>query len=62
MGTIDSILNFAVPALIIFVVIGFVWTKLLAPSLWPWMKGLLDGAKRTGDERRGKEIIYGDTL
>jgi len=57
-GTVDSILNFIVPTLIIFVVIGFIWTRLLSPSLWPWMKGMLESAKEQGEARRGKEIIY----
>ena len=55
---IDSIMNFAVPTLIIFVVIGFIWTKLLSPSLGPWIKSLWDGAK--GHDNTSKEIVYGD--
>ena len=57
-GTVDSILNFVMPTLIILAVVGFIWTKLLAPSVWPWIKSMMDGAKEQGEYARGKEIVY----
>ena len=57
-GALDSFLNFLVPTLIIFVVIGFIWTKLLKPSMWPWIQSMLQGAKEQGEFARGKEIVY----
>jgi len=57
-GTVDSILNFIVPTLIIVAVVGFIWIKLLAPSIWPWLKSMMDGAKGQGESAKGKEIIY----
>ena len=56
-GTVDSILNFVMPTLIILAVVGFIWTKMLAPSVWPWIKSMLEGAKQ-GEYARGKEIVY----
>ena len=55
--TFDSILNVLIPALVILCVVGFIWVKFLAPHLWPWLKGVLEGSKQHG-EARGKEIIY----
>jgi len=47
MATLDSILNFLVPTLLILIFIGFIWMKTplgawLGPhlqNLWLWMKG-----------------------
>ena len=55
---LDEILNFVVPAILVLVVCVFIWTKILAPTIWPWMKGMLDSAKEKGDHARGKEIFY----
>lgn len=57
-GTVDSILNFLVPTLIILAVVFFIWSKFLAPGFWPWIKGMFDGATEQGKIARGKEIIY----
>jgi len=61
-GTLDSFLNFLVPTLIILVVIGFIWTRLLSPSIGPWLRSLWDSAGERGQQMRGKAIVYGDEL
>lgn len=58
MGALDSFLNFLVPTLIILIVVGFIWTKILSPVMYPWIRNMLDGAKERGELRRGKEIVY----
>jgi len=57
MATFDAILNFAIPTLIILVVVVFIWTKFLAPSIWPWLKSTFEGKTISGG--RTKEIVYG---
>lgn len=62
MANLDQILNFAIPAILILVVVGFLWTKVLGQflgplfvRLWEWMKG--NGEKTT--QHTGKrEIVY----
>jgi hypothetical protein len=56
----DKILNFAIPALLILVVIAFVWTKMigawLGPQLakfWQWLKG-----EGEAQQHKRKEIVY----
>jgi len=62
MATIDSILNFAIPVLLILIALGFVYTKFLEPwvfpalgKLWEWMRG--SNAEPSGAKR---EISYGE--
>lgn len=58
-GTFDSVLNFIIPALIILIVIGFAWTKLIEPALWPFLKNMLGiGKEAAHDAKYGKEIVY----
>jgi len=58
MATLDSFLNFAVPALIILVVVGFVWVKTplgawLGPIFSSWWEGLRGGG---GSHHSGGEM------
>lgn len=62
MASLDSILNWAIPTLLILVAFGFVYTKFLSPylvphlvKLWAYMNG--EGRQVTVDNRR-KEIVY----
>jgi len=57
---LDSILNFAIPALLIVIAFGFVYVKFIGPyvvpwlvQLWEWLKG-----KETTTTSGKKEIIY----
>jgi len=61
-GGFDAFLNFLVPTLIILAVVGFIWTKLLAPSIWPWLQSMMHSAEQRGEMVRGKAIVYGDDL
>ena len=60
MSQLDSILNIAIPVLLIVVVCGFVWVKMLEPwfgnhlkRLWEWIKGSSQAQTTTI-----KEIVY----
>jgi len=57
--SLDSILNIVIPTLLILVVIGFVWTKLLGPWLGPWISNTWDKMiHREVPINMRKEIIY----
>ena len=59
MPTLDSILNFAIPTLLILIAIGFVYIKFLSP-LTPQIKKILEwlqGNSQT-QEHRMREITY----
>lgn len=60
MGTFDDVLNIGIPALLIIIVVGFLWVKFIEPwvvpmfaRLWEKMKG--DGTQQT---KYGKDIVY----
>jgi len=62
MASLDSILNFAIPAILILVAFGFIYTKFLKPwvvpwviSFWEWIQG-----KEMPTIHRKKEIVYSD--
>jgi len=45
MGTLDSILNVAVPVVLLLIVIGFLWVKLLSPFVVPMISKLIGNIK-----------------
>lgn len=62
MSGIDDTLNWAIPALLIIIALGFVYTKLINPyvtplliNFWNWAKGSTE-RQELGQHRR--EIIY----
>jgi large-conductance mechanosensitive channel len=58
---LDSILNVIIPLLIIAVVIGFVWVKLLEPLIGKYFKKRGESEPSSGSGT-AKEIVYGDTI
>ena len=65
-SSIDQALNFGIPAILILVVLGFVWTKMLEPwvmpmlvKLWGWAKDQMTKDKgEDGTVTRGRDIVY----
>ena len=62
MATLDSILNWLVPTILILVVVGFVYTKFISPwvvphliRLWEWAKG---SSQQESQGIKNKEIVY----
>ena len=60
-SSFDSVLNWLIPALLILVVVWFIWSKFLQPTLWPaivklWNK--LFGEKREDTGGKNKEITF----
>ena len=64
MASLDEILNFAVPAILILIVLGFVYTKFLEPMIIPWLKRMWEKTntptQEGGSSFRKKEIVYSD--
>lgn len=58
MGTIDSVLNFAIPALLVLIVVSFAWSKIIDPLLMPSITKLWDYLNGEADKSRYKEIVY----
>jgi hypothetical protein len=58
--TLDSILNFVMPLLVIGVVIAFIWIKFLGPLIGPYFKNRAEKQPSGGGYSR--EIIYGDSI
>lgn len=63
MATLDEILNFGVPALLIIIVLGFLWVKFIEPWVVPmisklWEKINEKREERTHEKHYGKEIQY----
>lgn len=61
MATLDQILNIGVPALLIIIIIGFIWIKFLNPFVVPMFSRLVEyfrgkSIKLPGSNR--KEISY----
>ena len=63
MASIDEILNFVVPAVLILIAAGFLYIKFIGPwvvpmfaKLWEWISGSQDEVRIN----RRKEIVYGD--
>ena len=42
MASIDEVLNFAVPAILLLIAFGFIYTKFLKPWVIPWLKEMWD--------------------
>ena len=57
-GTIDAVLNFTVPALIILIVISFVYSKIFEPLLMPHLRKAWEYMRGENDNSKYKEIIY----
>jgi len=60
-NTLDQIMNIVIPALLIIVVIGFVWTKFIEPWVLPMLIKLWDKMKGDPDKEHIthiKEITY----
>lgn len=60
---LDEALNIGIPALLIIIVLGFVWTKFLEPFCWPVVLKMWAAmkAKNEGEDGRvttGREIVY----
>jgi hypothetical protein len=62
MAYLDSILNFGIPAILILITLGFLYTKVIQPwvlpllaKLWEWMKGNKEEGSPATTKR---EIIY----
>ena len=59
MTTLDSILDFVIPFVLILLFIGFIYTKFLDPWLMPHLKRLIAYLRGEGKEEiKVKEIIY----
>jgi hypothetical protein len=59
MGTVDSVLNFAVPAILILIVISFAWSKIIDPLLMPSLRKLWAYMNGEGEQSKHvKEIVY----
>ena len=59
-GTLDSILNFSIPLIILVVVLWFIYSKLLKPSgMIEWVKDMASGVKPENRVTKQKEIVYG---
>ena len=62
MASLDSVLNFAIPALLIAIAIGFIYMKFLEPYLVPLIMKMWNYQSDKPNEHKQKEIIYGDTI
>jgi len=61
MATLDDILNVGVPAILILVVVGFIWIKFLNPFVIPMIKNMVEYFKGKNIKVPGvnrKEISY----
>lgn len=62
MATLDEILNIGVPALLILIILGFLYVKILEPYVVPMFAKLWARITEKREEketiRYGKEIIY----
>ena len=59
MATLDSILNFAIPALLILVAFGFVYVKFLDPWVVPLLRKFWDWLNIQSENKKfNKEIVY----
>jgi len=63
MTTIDSVLNYGIPILLIIIVLGFIWIKFIQPYVLPMLQNLFEWMKGKNENKQTKysrEIIYGD--
>jgi hypothetical protein len=59
MPTIDEILNFGIPFLLLLIAFGFIYTKFLSPWVVPWLVKFVEWLKGTNIESSNKkEITY----
>lgn len=62
MATLDSILNFAIPAILILIAVGFVYTKFIQPWVVPHLIKLWEKIRESGNnpqtENTRREIVY----
>jgi len=63
MASFDETLNFAIPAILILIAIGFIYIKFLQPFVipmlsrfWEWAKGNAEPVQTIGHNKR--EITY----
>ena len=61
-GALDSFLNVAIPLLLIVVVVGWLWVKLIEPKIWPAIKKMMESNQDSNKVKPIKEIVYGDNL
>lgn len=58
----EEVMNIGIPALLIIIVLGFLWIKFLEPWVFPMLSKLwlwISGAAKTEDVPIRKEISYG---
>jgi hypothetical protein len=61
MTTFDTIMNIAVPTILILIAFGFVYMKFLRPFVMPWLIKLwlwITGQNQESTINHKKEIIY----
>jgi hypothetical protein len=61
MATLDSVLNWLVPTILILIVIGFLWIKTplgeLLTRFWHWAKEQMQG-NPNADNNKNRIIVY----
>lgn len=57
-GTIDAVLNFTIPSLIVLIVVSFVWSKIIDPLLMPSIRKLWDYINGENENSKYREIVY----
>ena len=61
MASLDEILNVGIPALLIIVALGFIWTKMLEPWAWPIIQKAWASIKEKQETQDGK-VTYGKDI
>lgn len=62
MATLDEILNFGIPALLVIIVLGFLWVKFIEPWVIPMISRLWEKVNEKKEEseqkKYTKDILY----
>lgn len=59
MASLDSVLNFVIPAILIVIALGFIWTKFIEPWVLPHAKRFWEYLQGQNSKiTRQKEVVY----